>query len=249
MLKGRGLKKRFGSVEALRGVDISVRPGKITLLVGPSGSGKTTLLKCLAFLERPDSGIISFNGNSFTYPDAEAPKESPWPELTVVFQQHFLWPHLTIRENILLPIRYQRHTQSNGFEELVALFEMEDFIDRHPNQVSLGQRQRAALARALVINPKMILMDEITSALDVEQIGKIAKHLLELRSRGIGILLITHLLDFARGLLYRGEGDVIVFLDKGEVLEAGGHEVLVSPKHPRVVEFISQMEFTHRIKK
>jgi len=244
MLTGQGINKRFGKVEALRGVNISVRPGKITLLVGPSGSGKTTLLKCLAFLERPDSGTVSFNGNSFSYPEAGMPEETPWPELTVVFQQHFLWPHLTIRENILLPVIKRKQTKSNGFEELVALFEMEDFIDRYPNQVSLGQRQRAALARALVLNPKVILLDEITSALDVEQIGKIAKHLLELRSRGIGMLLITHLLGFAKGLLHKGEGDEIVFLEKGEVLEAGGIEVLKSPRHSRVREFISQIEFT-----
>lgn len=245
MLSARGIKKSFGTVEALKETDITVNPGKITILVGPSGSGKSTLVRCLSFLERPDAGTIRFNGHSFHYPqDKSSFKDLPWPELTVVFQQHFLWPHLTIRENILLPLNHSKEWDHTEFDDLVKSFEMDGFLDRHPNQVSLGQRQRAALLRALMLHPKIILMDEVTSALDVEQIGKIAQLLVSLRERGIGMLLITHLIDFARHLLLQSEYDSIAFLDRGEIIEFGGIDVLNSPSHPRVREFIRQSDFS-----
>ena len=242
MLAGHSLQKRFGDVVALEGVDIEVRPGHITVLVGPSGSGKTTLVRCLAFLEQPDAGTIQFNGDIFHYPRPQNQfKAPPWPELTVVFQQHFLWPHLTIRQNVMLPLERHGGCDKKEFKELVYLFEMEEFLDRHPNEVSIGQRQRAAMLRALLLHPKIILMDEITAALDVEQIGKVSSLLLALRARGIGMLVISHLLGFARSLL-QSEGDRVVFLYRGKVLESGGDELFDSARHPRVQEFIGQWD-------
>ena len=239
------LYKSYNGNEVIRGVDLCVRPGEITLLIGPSGGGKTTLLKCLAFLEQADSGMICFDGEKINYPLTNHNESfRPWPKLTVVFQQHFLWPHLTIRQNILLPLGKDIKKNNARFEELVTLFEMESFVDRHPNEVSIGQQQRAALARALVLNPKYILMDEITSALDVEQIMKIFRHLLDLKARGIGILLVTHLLDMAYAILKKEDGDKIVFLENGRVLQAGGINVLECPEHPRVQEFVSMMNFS-----
>lgn len=244
MLAGMGIRKSYGGGEIIRGVDVSVKPGAVTLLVGPSGGGKTTLLKCLALLEEPDVGTISVDGDRYTFPrgEDEPPVVPPWPRLTVVFQQHFLWPHLTMRQNILLPLGDLSADEMRSYEELVDLFEMAEFVDRFPNEVSIGQRQRVALARALVLSPKYILMDEITAALDVEQIHTIFRHLLQLRERGIGILLITHLLGLARSILSQEDGDRIVFLDDGEVLESGGLQVLERPQHPRLAEFLSKMQ-------
>jgi polar amino acid transport system ATP-binding protein len=159
----------------------------------------------------------------------------PWPRVTMVFQQLFLWPHLTLRENIRLPLERNNVSDSERrIEEYIRLFRMAHFIDRYPNEASLGQKQRVALARALALEPSYLLLDEITSALDVEQIGVILSHLQELRARGVGILIVTHLLGFARSA-----ADKIVFLDEGKILQTGGSEVLDAPVNERVKLFLS----------
>jgi ABC-type polar amino acid transport system ATPase subunit len=242
MLVGRNLSKRFGPTVALDEVDISVHPGRVSVLIGPSGSGKTTLVRALALLDPPDRGEIGIEGRTYCFP---APNHTrlapPWPMVTVVFQQLFLWPHLTLRDNILLPLG-RRRADSGLLDEMVNLFNMEDFIHRYPNEVSLGQRQRAALARAVILDPSYILLDEITSALDVEQTSIIMKYLLTLRDRGIGLLVVTHLIGFARRLLSRREGDQITFLDGGRVIESGDIELLVNPQNQRLRRFLSEFE-------
>jgi ABC-type polar amino acid transport system ATPase subunit len=150
-----------------------------------------------------------------------------------VFQQLFLWPHLTLRENILLPVR-GRVGAEERLEELMALFDMHHFIDRYPNETSGGQRQRAALARAVVLESQYVLLDEITSALDVEQTAKVLQCLEAMKQRGIGILLITHLLNFAKRA-----ADHVVFLDGGEVIASGTADILDNPTHPRMQAFLS----------
>ena len=240
MLKAEHITKSLTGRIILRDADVVVEPGKITVVIGPSGSGKTTLLRALSLLDPPDSGIISLDGNLYRFPkDPETDYEPPWPRLTAVFQQLFLWPHLTLRRNITLALQ-RRHLDEQShahLEEIIEAFDMAEFIDRYPNQASLGQRQRVALARALVLEPQYILLDEITSALDVEHITKILAHLRMLRERSIGVLVITHLLGFARNA-----ADYVVFLDEGRVLESGGAEVLESPRHERVKSFISVIE-------
>jgi len=244
MLKAENLTKSFGGERVLEDICIEVNPGKFTFLIGPSGAGKTTLLRCLALLEVPEKGTIQIDQHAHHFPAAKNSRiHPPWPELTVVFQQHFLWPHLTIRENILLPLKEKLSSGGTSFEELVTLFDMDRFVDRYPNEASLGERQRAALARALILNPRYILLDEITSSLDVEQVNHLFYHLLELRRRGIGILLITHQLDFARGLLKSGNGDEAVFLDRGRILEKGGADMLENPVSPRVRQFLGQLQY------
>lgn len=239
MLVGREIKKSYGGNEVLRGVGITVEPGKITALIGPSGGGKTTLLRALALLDAPDSGTVVLDDTTYDFPLEQGRRITPpWPRVTVVFQQLFLWPHLTLRENIALPVKKRNPSAGNGhLEELIEAFDMSHFIDRHPNEASIGQRQRAALARALVLDPAYVLLDEITSSLDVEQVSAILSHLQALRDRGIGILVITHLIGFAKRA-----ADRVVFLDEGEVIEDGGPELLDSPTRARVKRFLSVIQ-------
>ena len=242
MLSATGLTKSLGGKTILHDVAIPVNPGEITVLIGPSGSGKTTLLRALSLLDPPDSGTVAIDDAVYTFPLEEGQSiKPPWPHVTVVFQQFFLWPHLTLRRNITLPIEDKYKGRKKVLEgrvrELIEMFDMEQFIDRYPNETSLGQRQRAAIARALILDPSYVLLDEITSALDVEQIHAILKMLQMLRDKGIGILLVTHLIDFARKA-----ANHVVFLDNGRVLEAGGRDVLMSPQCERLRRLLSVIE-------
>lgn len=232
MLIGKKITKQYHGREILKGVDIKVEPGKITSLIGPSGSGKTTLLRVLSMLDLPDTGSIFLDSEKYNFPVQPNEIIPPWPRVSVVFQQLFLWPHLTLRQNILLPLKGIKGDQH--ISELIKILQMEEFIDRYPNQVSLGQRQRVALARALALNPEYLLLDEITSALDVEQVNIILNHLQALKDKGVGILIVTHLLNFAQRA-----SDQIVFLDEGKVIETGGKEILEKPKHERIQKFLS----------
>lgn len=223
-------------------VSLAVAPGAITALLGPSGTGKTTLLKCMALLESPSQGRITMEDKVYDFPRAaETGFMPPWPELTVVFQQLFLWPHLTLRENIMLPVAKQSADMTAPrLEELSQMFGMADFLDRYPNETSRGQQQRAALARALMLQPKYILCDEITSALDVEAVSKVQDCLKLVKDRGVGILLITHQLGFARRSC-----DHVVFMDGGCVVEHGGRERLIQPLTDRFAQFLKMVEAAH----
>ena len=237
MLSGQDIYKSFAGNHVLKGVDIKIAPGEITCLIGPSSGGKTTLLRAMALLDYPDQGRIRFDDRQYDFPLKEENIAPPWPQITAVFQSLFLWPHLTLRENIMLPARQRNAKAQEDLKGLIALFEMESFIDNFPNEASVGQRQRAALARALILNPEYILMDEITSALDVEQTAKILTKLAHLKQRGIGILLITHQLGFTRSA-----ADQIIFLESGKVAEQGGPEILSNPKTQRLRQFLSLAE-------
>lgn len=226
MLRCSNITMQFGPNRVLHDVSVAVEPGKLTALIGPSGAGKSTLLRVLSCLEKPDSGSIQVDDHVYRFPwDLSSVECQPWPRVTAVFQQLFLWPHLTLRNNIALPLSLRsvdpQEIQAR-IEGLIRRFDMAAFIDRYPNQVSGGQRQRAAIARALALKPAYLLLDEITSALDVEQAAAIIKHLEVLKSEGIGILMITHYLGF----LERTANE-IVFMEKGEVAERGAVQVEV----------------------
>lgn len=263
MITARNIRKSFNGTEVLHGINLDVAAGAITVLVGPNGGGKTTLLWALSLLDPPTSGLVDIDGVSYDFDlmdrsQSQARRQvaihgsslslplqqsqkftAPWPNLTMVFQQLFLWPHLTLRENIDLPLK--RNNISNGaerLEEVIELFRMGHFIDRYPNEASLGQKQRVALARALALKPKYLLLDEITSALDVEQIAIILSHLQHLRDTGVGILIVTHLMGFARSA-----ADKICFIDKGSVLQEGGSEILDAPTNERIRRFVSMHKF------
>jgi ABC-type polar amino acid transport system ATPase subunit len=239
MVIGENLNKSWGATNVLQNVSVAIERGQITALIGPSGSGKTTLIRALSLLDPPNTGKISIDHNTYDFPLSEEEEIiPPWPDVSVVFQQLFLWPHLRLRENITLPLENGRiEDPDRRVEDIIDTFDMRGFIDRYPNETSLGQRQRVALARALVLQPSYILLDEITSALDVENVSVILSQLETLRDEGIGILIVTHLVGFARRA-----ADRIVFIDNGQVLETGDRGMLDSPKNERLKRFVSVLE-------
>lgn len=235
MLEGVDIFKSYGAAEILHGVNVQIHPGTITTIIGPSGSGKSTLLRSLALLDPPTAGAVVLDGKRIAFPRQEPiPTEEVWPRLTVVFQQLFLWPHLTIRQNALLPLRSRGITDAERrVATVIQDFGIASFADRFPNEVSLGQRQLGAIARAFALEPHYLLLDEITSALDVEYVAMILEKLKQLRDRGVALLLISHLIDFARK-----SADQIVFLDGGSVVEQGTPEILNRPQSKRLERFL-----------
>lgn len=215
MLHGEKISKAFGQKTVLANVSITVERGEAVVLTGPSGGGKTTLLRCLSLLDVPDSGRVEVDENSYNFSQGiRARVDFPYPYLTIVFQQLFLWPHLTNRDNILLSLRNFGSYEQNYLDHLISHFEMKDFIDNYPNQSSLGQKQRVALARALILDPKYILLDEATSALDGNRTERVIEELITLKKNRVGILLITHNLDLAKQI-----GDRFYKLEKSSIRE------------------------------
>lgn len=235
MLQVTNITKKFGNLTALDGVSLIIEPGTITSIIGPSGSGKTTLLKTIGMLELAESGTISIDDVLYEFPITSINGREPWPKLTIVFQQLFIWPHLTLKQNILLPLGDQiSNEQQKQFDDLINLFQMSQFVNRYPNEVSLGQRQRSAIVRALMLNPKYLLLDEITSSLDVEQIGVILSHLDDIKKRGVGIILVTHLLNFAKNV-----SDQVIFLEHGKIVVSGNKTILDNSTNERLKQFTS----------
>ena len=246
MLSARDVSKTLCGRPVLSEIDCDVSPGEITVIVGPSGAGKSTLLRVLAFLEAPDKGILTFDLSEMKNHRVDFSKEvslrvAPWPRITAVFQQLFLWPYMTLRQNILLPAQSLGKTGEEQIlrelNSLIAELNLTGSIDRFPNETSLGERQRAALARAILLNPSYLLLDEITSSLDIEQIGSVLAMLPNLKSRGIGLLLVTHLIEFAKRT-----ADQVVFMDNGRIVETGSVDVLCRPQSERMKRFISAVE-------
>lgn len=243
ILKAQNLKKTYGTNVVLEDINIELHSGTITTLVGPSGSGKSTLIRALSLLEPPDSGTISLNGTKYCFPNInnDLTIQNPWPEITVVFQQLFLWPHMTLKENISLPLKkYDKFETKDLVDSLIQQLDMASFADRYPNEVSIGQRQLAAIARALALKPKFLLLDEITSALDVEYVSMILDILNILRDEGIGIFIVTHIIGFARR-----SADQVLFIDRGKIVESGGPEILTNPESERMKNFISIVKSVH----
>lgn len=218
--------KRYGDVSVLLNVSCKIPTDGLTVVMGPSGSGKSTLLRLLSFLEYPNSGSISLSIDGSTF-DSASPTP-PWPKLTCVFQKQFLWPHLTLRRNIALPLRA---TEAENWKEkldfVIEKFGMQTFIDRFPNEVSGGQAQRVALARAFALEPRIILIDEPHSGLDLEQQDVLNDHLCTLSQSGVSVVVVSHSLEFAREY-----GDYIAVVEQGQITEVGERDILAAPKSP-----------------
>jgi cystine transport system ATP-binding protein len=248
MIEIVGLRKRFGAVTVLDGVDHQQAAGEVVALIGPSGCGKSTLLRCLNWLETPDAGSLRLGDVRIEAGTPEAADRRLRQQLRrrtgMIFQQFHLFPHRTALENVMeAPVHVDRLPLSEACELAMGLLSKVGLADRAqhlPSQLSGGQQQRVAIARALAMKPQILLCDEPTSALDPELRGEVLTVLQTLASEGMTLLLVTHELAFARDIAHR-----VVFLEGGRVVESGPtRAVLDQPRHPRLQEFLGKHRFT-----
>lgn len=235
MIQAEDLCKTIQNQPVLNHISLKIGRGEIVSVIGPSGAGKTTLLRALTLIEPPDLGCLSIDAHHYRFP--LGPHDSlrpPYPLMTAVFQQLFIWPHLTMRDNILLPVQ-KRGWDHRYFDHLVTLFNMGTFLHRYPNQASIGERQRAALVRALLLKPSYLFLDEVTSALDIEQSLLIVDHLRDIAQEGIGLFLISHAIHLAKRV-----SDRVIFMEKGAIVETGSPDILSHPSTDRLSLFLSQ---------
>jgi ABC-type polar amino acid transport system ATPase subunit len=218
--------KSYGHTCVLSDISCEIPTDGFVFILGPSGSGKSTLLRLLSFVEVPDDGVVRLELGGRRFDSAGSVR--PWPQVTSVFQRQFLWPHLTLRGNITLPLRGASAGDiESKLQRVIDLFDMSMFVDRFPNEVSGGQAQRAALARALVLNPQVVLIDEAHGGLDLEQQKILNEHLVMLRQSGVGLIVVTHSLEFARKY-----ADRVIVIENGTITEAGPKPVLEESQSP-----------------
>lgn len=240
MIEVKNLEKSFGDLHILKGITTTIEKGEKVVIIGPSGSGKSTFLRCLNHLEQPTSGQILFEGQDLTrMPDKQlyAVRE----KMGMVFQHFHLFPHLTIRKNITLaPVKLGLMNQQQANETAERLLKkvgLSDKAEQYPNQLSGGQKQRIAIARALAMNPDVMLFDEPTSALDPEMVGEVLELMRELASEGMTMVVVTHEMGFAREVASR-----VMFMDGGKIMEENApQEFFSNPKNPRLREFLSKV--------
>ena len=241
------LRKSFGELEVLRGVDLVVEAGQVTCLLGPSGSGKSTLLRCINHLERYDAGSVHIDGERIGYRRSgdrlfelrERDIARQRRAVGMVFQSFNLFPHMTALENVMeAPLRVLREPREpvrERAEALLASVGLQEKRTSYPRELSGGQQQRVAIARALAMGPKLMLFDEPTSALDPELVGEVLAVMTSLARDGMTMVVVTHEIGFARRV-----ADEIVFMDAGEVIERGAPSaVLDAPAHARTREFLA----------
>ena len=239
MIDVENLEKSFGDHKVLKGINEHIEKGEKVVIIGPSGSGKSTFLRCLNLLEQPTGGRITFEGVDITDPKNDINKMRQ--KMGMVFQQFNLFPHLTVRENIkLAPVKLGLMTQEQADKramELLAGVGLPDKADAYPKQLSGGQQQRIAIARALAMNPDVMLFDEPTSALDPEMVGEVLNIMKELADEGMTMVIVTHEMGFARSV-----GTRVLFMDGGVIAEQNDPETFfTNPQHPRLKEFLSQV--------
>jgi polar amino acid transport system ATP-binding protein len=236
LLRAEAVRKHFGEHQVLRGVDCSVAAGEVVCLIGASGSGKSTLLRCLNLLEPVTDGTVWFDGRDISDPrvDADAVRR----DIGMVFQSYNLFPHLSVLGNVTLAPRrlngLSKAAAQDEAEVLLARFGLADKVHAYPDSLSGGQQQRVALVQALAMRPRVLLLDEITSALDPELVGEVLDAIRTLREEGLTVVMATHEMTFARDV-----ADRVVFLDGGVVLEEGPPSVVLSaPRHERTATFL-----------
>ncbi len=240
MIEVKELHKHFGDLHILKGITTRIERGEKVVIIGPSGSGKSTFLRCLNRLEQPTGGQILFNDEDLTAM-SDSRLYSVRERMGMVFQHFHLFPHLTIRKNITLaPVKLGLMSQADAdakADELLMKVGLSDKADQYPNQLSGGQKQRIAIARALAMNPEVMLFDEPTSALDPEMVGEVLELMRELAEEGMTMVVVTHEMGFAREVASR-----VVFMDDGKIMEENEpQEFFANPKNPRLQEFLSKV--------
>jgi polar amino acid transport system ATP-binding protein len=241
----RGVTKRFGETEVLRGIDLAVREHEAVALIGASGSGKSTLLRCIDLLEPIDDGDVVLDGEVVTDPAVDPVRARR--RLGMVFQSFNLFPHLTAIENVALaPMRTQKVARDEArarAADLLARFGLAGREQERPDRLSGGQQQRVAIARALATQPRALLLDEITSALDPELVGEVLEVVRDLKTQGTTMLLATHEMGFARDV-----ADEVCFLHEGRILERGAPAaVLEEPERPETQRFLRRLLAARRL--
>ncbi|MGE0714107.1 MAG: amino acid ABC transporter ATP-binding protein [Alphaproteobacteria bacterium] len=239
VLSIRGLRKSFGAVEVLKGIDLDVQARELVFVIGPSGSGKSTLLRCCNRLEEPSDGSIHFDGIDLLSPrtDINAVRR----RIGMVFQGFNLYPHMTAAGNVMLALRRVLHLgraeARARAEAALARVGLADKAGAYPGELSGGQQQRVAIARALALEPVAVLFDEPTSALDPELVGSVLQVMREMREAGMTMVVVSHEMGFARAA-----ADRVLFMDNGEIVEAGPPaQIFGAPRHARTRAFVNQI--------
>ncbi|WP_283610030.1 amino acid ABC transporter ATP-binding protein [Faecalispora anaeroviscerum] len=241
LLEIRHLKKDYGSADVLRDVSLTVKRGEVVVVIGPSGCGKSTLLRCINGLEPIQSGEILLSGQVLT--DGTAKWSQIRQKIGMVFQSYELFPHMTVLDNILLgPLKVQGRQKEEAVKMAETLLERVGLLEKkssYPRQLSGGQKQRVAIVRALMMQPEIMLFDEVTAALDPEMVREVLDVMLELAKGGMTMVIVTHEMQFARAI-----ADRVVFMDGGEIVESGEpEEFFTKPKTERLQRFLNIFTF------
>ncbi|WP_419959562.1 amino acid ABC transporter ATP-binding protein [Psychrobacillus sp. BM2] len=244
MIKINGLHKRFGDLEVLKGIDLEINQGKVVVVIGPSGSGKTTLLRCLNILEVPSAGSITIDGQTtdFSKPLPKKEVDIFRRKSAMVFQHYNLFPHMTALQNVMEgPMIVQRKSKEEArqqAEQLLTKVGLGDKLDYYPHQLSGGQQQRVGIARALALEPKVMLFDEPTSALDPELVGEVLQVMKNLAGTGITMIVVTHEMRFANDV-----ASEVIFMDQGKIIERSQpSEMFTNPKEERTRQFLNLIQ-------
>ncbi|MFZ3589835.1 amino acid ABC transporter ATP-binding protein [Bacillus sp. DJP31] len=244
MIEIQDLHKQFGSLYVLNGIGLKVEKGKVVVVIGPSGSGKTTLLRCLNILETPNTGIIKIGDSSLDFSSKVNKRQIlSFRKLTgMVFQSYNLFPHLTVIENVMegpITVKKLRKEQARGnAEKVLDKVGLKEKMNDYPFQLSGGQQQRVGIARALAMEPEVMLFDEPTSALDPELVGEVLKVMTDLVHEGMTMIVVTHEMRFAREV-----ADEVIFMDHGTIVERGDPtQLFTSPKEERTRQFLNLLQ-------
>ncbi len=244
MIKINGLHKRFGDLEVLKGIDLEINQGKVVVAIGPSGSGKTTLLRCLNILEVASAGSITIDGQTtdFSKPLPKKEVDIFRRKSAMVFQHYNLFPHMTALQNVMEgPMIVQRKSKEEArqqAEQLLTKVGLGDKLDYYPHQLSGGQQQRVGIARALALEPKVMLFDEPTSALDPELVGEVLQVMKNLAGTGITMIVVTHEMRFANDV-----ASEVIFMDQGKIIERSQpSEMFTNPKEERTRQFLNLIQ-------
>ncbi|MDR2151366.1 MAG: amino acid ABC transporter ATP-binding protein [Helicobacteraceae bacterium] len=241
LLTLKGVYKRFGETEVLSDVNLSLKAGEVLVIIGPSGCGKSTLLKTINALEAIDEGEIIFDGVNIG--DKRADKRHARKEIGMVFQNYDLFPHMNVIDNITLgPIKVLKTRRAEAEEKAMTLLQRVGLADKknaYPRELSGGQKQRVAIVRALAMNPRVMLFDEITASIDPEMVREVLDCLLELAKEGMTMIVVTHEMGFAKAI-----ADRLIFMDAGKIVEEGlPKQFFESPKSDRAKRFLSRFDF------